>query len=288
MRPTRLPSSDPRTSAIRTRRAPTAALVTAATTAATATAATAATAAVATVALIAAVAGPFAAPAGAANPKESAQAEYEAALKAANDQGVHYVSSAKQTNVVFSVSGDTGVKSGTQTLSLQEKKVKEHMTVVLVGSTGYANGNAAALHNIIGLANTPAKKYAGKWLSFPATNQQYAQLVTGLLNSQVANELTMVGPFHYGTAKTIDGKSTVAVVGKVSDGSGETLPATLYVPASGTPYPVEQTTGSPSSKAVSGTVTFTKWGQHVTQKAPTHTVSLTKLVPVASSGTTTG
>jgi hypothetical protein len=225
-------------------------------------------------------------PAGASRPA-SAQTEYLAAINAVGDQGVHYASHAKQGNISFNVSGDTGVKSGTQTLTLVQGKTTEHMTVVAVGSAGYVNGNPTALKNVMGLSATTAKKYSGKWISFDPTSQQYSELVAGLLDSQVGSELKMNGPFHYGAPKTLDGKSAIAVVGSVSDNSGNTVSSTLWVAASGPPLPIEQTTGTSSKGSIAGTVTFTKWGEKVAQKAPAHPTAIAKLVPASASGATT-
>jgi hypothetical protein len=227
-----------------------------------------------------------AAPAGASQ-TPSAQTKYLAAINAVGDQGVHFASHAKQGNVTFSVTGDTGNKSGAQTLTLKQGSTLEHMTVILVGSTGYINGNTTALTDVIGLSKTASKKYAGKWVSFSAAKQQYTDLTAGLLDSQVSGELKMSGPYHYGKTKTINGKSATAIVGKVSDDSGNSVASTLYVATSGTPLPLEQTTGPSGKGTISGTVEFTKWGQTVAQKAPAHSISVTKLPGVATSSTTT-
>jgi hypothetical protein len=232
------------------------------------------------------VVGLAAAPVGASRPA-SAQTEYLAAINAVGDQGVHYASHAKQGNVAFTVSGDTGVKSGTQTLTLKEGSTLEHMTVVSVGSTGYVKGNPTALKNVMGLSAATAKKYGGKWVSFDPANAHYSELVAGLLDSQVAGELKMSGPFHYGATKTIDGKSAVGVVGSVSDNAGHSVSSTLWVAASGPPLPIEQTTGTSSKGTIAGTVTFTKWGENVAQKVPAHATAVSKLVPASASGSTT-
>jgi hypothetical protein len=225
-------------------------------------------------------------PAGATTPA-TAQTKYLASINAVGDQGVHFVSHAKQGNVTFTVSGDTGSKSGTQTLSLKQGSTLEHMTVVLVGSTGYVNGNPTALTDVLGLSKTGAKKYAGTWVSFPATKQQYGDLVAGLLDSEVSGELKMNGPYKFGKTKTINGKSATAIVGTVSDDSGNSIGSTLYVSASGAPLPIQQTTGPTGKGTITGTVTFTKWGQNVSQKAPAHSISVTKLAAVSTSGSTT-
>ena len=156
--------------------------------------------AAATVAAVAA-----APPAGAAS-TPSAQSLYQAALKAAGGENVHFASSATQDGVSIDVDGDTGSTSGAQTLTVTKGKTVEHVRAMVVGSTGYINGNDTALHNVIGLTTKQAHTYAGKWLSFPTSNTALATLVQGLLTSQVPDELQMGGPFTYGPPTTVDGE----------------------------------------------------------------------------------
>jgi hypothetical protein len=237
-----------------------------------------------------AVTAPGAAPAGAA-PAESAQSLYDAAVKAATSQGVHFSSVATQSGTTLRVSGDTGRSSGAQMLTVSKGNVVENVTAEVVGSTGYVKGNATALHNIIGLSSAKASKYAGKWMSFPTSNQALSTLVAGLKNSDVADEIQMSGPYTYGTAKTVAGTRALAVRGKVTDGSGDSVPVILYVPALGTPQPLEQVTNPGASKTSSdirGTVTFSRWGEKTTETAPSHTVSLLKLAPASVTGSSTG
>jgi hypothetical protein len=220
----------------------------------------------------------------------SAQAEYEAALKAAGSQGVHFASSASQGTVTIRVTGDTGTTSGAQTLTVKKGNLTEQVSALLVGSMGYVKGNATALHNVIGLSSSLSRKYAGTWLSFPTSNSSLAQLVAGLLNSQVSNELQMSGPYSYGTATTVGSQHVLAVHGTVSTQSGSKVPVVLYVAATGSPLPAEEVTNpgtTGGSSAIHGTVAFSHWGEKTKEKAPSHSVSLLKLVPSASSGATT-
>jgi hypothetical protein len=237
---------------------------------------------------LAAVAAPT--PAGAST-SASAQSEYQSALNAAGGKGVHFASSASQQGVSFSVQGDTGTSSGLQTLTVQKKgSPSEHVTAMVVGSTGYLKGNAAALHSVIGLTATQSRTYAGTWLSFPTSNSALAELVSGLLNAQVAGELEMSGPFSYGTTTTVSGQRALAVRGYVGTESGGKVPVVLYVTASGPPLPMEEVTnpgGTGGATAVHGTVIFTHWGENATETAPARSVSLLKLAPPSASGTTT-
>jgi hypothetical protein len=233
-----------------------------------------------------------AAPAGAATtPGSSASTEYQAALKAVGSQGVHFVSTANQGGVTLDVSGDAGTTSGQQTLVVKNKKITERMTARVVGANGYVNGNAAALQNVIGLTAAQSKKYAGKWMSFPTSNQGLDELVGGLLSSQVSKEIEIGGPYTYGTDATVGGQHSLAIDGSVATQNGSKVPVVLYVPASGTPLPIEEITNagkSGGSSAVHGTVTFSRWGENKSQTAPTNTVSLLKLVPASSSSSSAG
>jgi hypothetical protein len=220
----------------------------------------------------------------------NAQAEYQAVIKAVGTQGVHFASSATQSGVSIEVDGDTGATSGAQTLTVKKGSLAEHVTALVVGTTGYVKGNATALQNVIGLSGALSKKYAGSWLSFPTSNSALAELVSGLLNSQVTTELQMSGPYSYGAASTVHGEHVVAVRGSVSTQSGSKVPVVLYVPASGTPVPVEEVTNpgrTGGSTAIHGTVVFTNWGENTSRTAPGKSVSLLKLVPASTSGATT-
>jgi hypothetical protein len=219
----------------------------------------------------------------------SAQSEYQAILKAVGSEGVHFSSAASQSGVTIHVVGDTGTTSGVQTLTVKKGSLSEQVTAIVVGSTGYVKANATALRNVIGLTNAQSHKYAGAWLSFPTTNSALGQLVGGLLNSQVASELQMSGPYSYGTASTVNGQKALAVHGSVSTQSGSKVPEILYVSATSTPLPIEEITNPANtggSTAIHGTVTFTHWGETTTKTAPGSSVSLLKLVPGATSGAT--
>ena len=81
------------------------------------------------------------------------------------------------------------------------------------------------------------------------------------------------------------GQKATAIKGSVATQSGGKVPVVLYVPASGTPLPIEEVTNAGSSggsSAIHGTVTFSHWGENKSQAAPTHTTSLLKLVPASS------
>ena len=121
-----------------------------------------------------------------------------------------------------------------------------------------------ALHNVIGLGTSTSNKYAGKWLSFPTSNTGLAQLVAGLLKSQVDSELGLDSPYTYGADATVNGQQAVAIKGEVSTSSGGKVTEVLYIPTSGKPLPIQEVTnpGSTSSSSIHGTVSFANWGEN--------------------------
>jgi len=251
---------------------------------------TAAAACAAALGALSAVAAPalVAGAAGATNP--SAQSEYQPAMKAVGHQGVHFSSTASQNGVTIRVSGDTGASAGMQVLTVHNGSLTERMTALVVGSTGYVNGNSAALHHVIGLTSAQSSKYAATWLSFPTSNNGLDELVTGLLNSQVASELEMTGPYTYGPTATVGGRSALTIHGYETTQGGGKVVTVLYVPATGTPLPIQEVTnpaGTGGRSAIRGTVTFSHWGERTTEQAPARSVSLLKIVPTSSGSATT-
>lgn len=255
-----------------------------------AAAAAAVGAGLATLAALAALAAAPVQVAGAASNGPSAQAEYNAAIKAVGAKGVHFESTALQNGVSLTVIGDTGTTSGAQKVTVKNGKTIEHMNALVVGSTGYIQANAAALHDIIRLTSSQSSRYANEWLSFPTSNSSLAGLVNGLLNSQVSTELQIGGPYSYGAATTVRGQHVVSVRGSVGNQNGSSVPIVVYIPATGAPLPVEEVTNPGQSghgSAIHVAVTFSRWGETTTEKAPAHALSLLKIVPPTSGTTST-
>jgi hypothetical protein len=217
---------------------------------------------------------------GPAGATASAQATYNAALAYAATQDVHYVSSATQGTAVLTVDGHTGPTSGEQSLTVKNGTTSETLTVKLIGTTGYLQGNAAALTKIIGLTAKQGSTYANKWLSFPTGNQTLDQLISGLRNKDVAAELKLSGPFVFGHAKTIGGHAALAIVGNSTDSTGKKFATTLYVESGTPPRPLLEVTNPGAGKtAINGSVSFSNWGQQTQVTKPSHALSLLSLAP---------
>ncbi len=113
-------------------------------------------------ATLAAAAAGVAATSGSATAAVVAKSKYQAAMKAAAAQNVHYVSTATEQGISLEVVGDTGKTSGSQLLEVQKGSITEELSVVLIGKTGYVRGNVSALENVLGLTAPQSNTYSAR------------------------------------------------------------------------------------------------------------------------------
>jgi hypothetical protein len=233
-------------------------------------------------ATLAAAAAGVAATSGSATAAVVAKSKYHPAIKAAAAQNVHYVSTATEQGISLEVVADTGKTSGSQTLEVQKGSTTEELSVVLIGKTGYVRGNVSALESVLGLTAAQSSSYENRWLSFPTSTGSLSELVSGLLDSEVAPELEMTGPYTFGGTKVIGGHLTQAIKGTAASSSGTKVPIVLYVESSGTPRPVQEIT-NPNAKSsdIRATVTFSNWGEVTHPVAPARSVPLVPLLPAS-------
>jgi hypothetical protein len=210
----------------------------------------------------------------------TAKSKYQAALRAAASQNVHYVWRASEQGMSWALNVDTGKTSGSQTLVVQSGTTTEQLAVVLVGSTGYLRGNASALAKVLGLSAAQSDTYSERWLSFPTNSAALSALVRGLRQSEVDEQLQMTGPYVMGGTKVIAGQLTQAIEGTAATSSGTKVPIILYVAATGTPVPVREVTNPDAkSSAIRGTMTFSDWGETRDPQAPAASIPLVPLLP---------
>jgi hypothetical protein len=138
--------------------------------------------------------------------------------------------------------------------------------LVRIGATTYIRGSDAFYRRFAGPA--AARLLHGKWLKAPATDGRLRSLVP---LTSIASLLARVGA-HRGAlankgAVTYRGQRVVEIRDP-SDGS------TLYVAASGTPYPVAIVGGR---KGPAGAIAFDRWNQPVSLSAPPQAIDLATL-----------
>jgi hypothetical protein len=173
------------------------------------------------------------------------------------------------------ISGST--VSGNRPISLNMELVagkgaKGHLTlgglgidIVEVERAFYLRGSAAFYRSVAGAA--AARLLQGKWLKAPSNSGEFASLaqltnLSSLLGSALGNH----GALTKGAETTVAGRRAIPVRDTTKGG-------TLFVAATGTPYPLEITkTGSEG-----GTVDFTEWNKPVTLTAPAGAINITQL-----------
>ena len=138
--------------------------------------------------------------------------------------------------------------------------------LVLLGNHAYLRAGPAFWKQF-SKAKGVGQLLAGKWLKFEANDAQLGSLMSLASDKALFDELaTNHGKLVNRGATTYKGQSVVAIYDTQEKG-------TLYVSASGTPYPVALV----KTKGRTGTVTFDHWNQPVGLAAPKGALDFSKL-----------
>jgi len=139
------------------------------------------------------------------------------------------------------------------------------LRLVNVDRTVYINGSAAFYRRFVGAA--AAKLLPGKWLKAPAARGPLVSLaaLTNLSNV-IDTALGAHGALSRAPSRRIDGREVVGVADRAGGG-------TLYVAATGTPYPVAIV----ETGARGGTVAFDRWNKAVSLAVPANAVGIDQL-----------
>ncbi len=96
-------------------------------------------------------------------------------LKAAGSRSsVHYLSSGTASGHTIQIVGDVGKGRGIQRITFKSHGQSGPATVFVVSRTAYIRGNTFTMRNFFGFTQTESAKYAGKWISIPATSSAYS------------------------------------------------------------------------------------------------------------------
>jgi hypothetical protein len=144
---------------------------------------------------------------------------------------------------------------------------QEGFTIQLIQVNGavYINGSTAFYNHVGGAA--AAQLLQGKWLKAPSNSGELASLAELTnLSKLIDTALASHGKLAKGTATTIEGTKAIAINDTSKGG-------TLYVAATGTPFPLEIA----KSGAESGKVVLDRWDQPVSLSAPAGAIDIGKL-----------
>jgi hypothetical protein len=138
--------------------------------------------------------------------------------------------------------------------------------IVHVGQTVYIQGTPTFWQHFGGAA--AARVLSGRWLKAPATGQfgSLAQLtdMQQLMGSLLSGHSH--GSLSKGGVTTVQGHKAVAVSDRARGG-------TLYVAATGQPYPIEIKKAGSNG----GQIVFDRFNQQVSLAAPTDTIDISRL-----------
>jgi hypothetical protein len=134
-----------------------------------------------------------------------------------------------------------------------------------IGKTVYIKGSPAFYKKIGGTA--AAQLFQGKWLKAPASNSDFASL------SQLTNLRQLVDQTLSNHGSSLTKIGTSMINGQKVVGITDKTKGTLYIAATGQPYPVQIVkTGSGGGK-----ITFDRWNSSVTLAAPANAIDLAQL-----------
>lgn len=141
--------------------------------------------------------------------------------------------------------------------------------LIEVANTVYIKGSSSFYRHIGGSA--AAQLLQGKWLKAPASSSGFASIgqLTNL-RQLVDQTLADHGTLTKSGTTTINGQKVVGVTDKTKGG-------TLYLAATGKPYPVQISRNG----AGTGTITFDRWNEPVTLAAPANAIDIAQLQAAA-------
>ncbi len=141
--------------------------------------------------------------------------------------------------------------------------------LIEVANTVYIKGSSSFYKHIGGSA--AAQLLQGKWLKAPANSSGFASIgqLTNL-RQLVDQTLADHGTLTKSGTTTIQGQKVVGVTDKGNGG-------TLYIAATGKPYPVQISRNGSGT----GTITFSRWNEPVTLAAPANAIDIAQLQAAA-------
>jgi hypothetical protein len=137
--------------------------------------------------------------------------------------------------------------------------------LIQVSGTVYIKGSAAFYKHIGGTA--AAQLLQGKWLKAPSNDSDFASLsqltdLRQLVDQTLANHGTLK---KTGTS-TVNGQKVVGITDTTKGG-------TLYIAATGKPYPIEISKNGSGG----GKISFDRWNEAVTLSAPANAIDVAQL-----------
>jgi hypothetical protein len=182
---------------------------------------------------------------------------------AAGEAGVDWVGTSRVSGTSVTLTTKAGRHDGLQTITFRIGAKEGQVSIILVRTTVYIQGNVFGLEQYLGFSTSAAEKEAGHWLSIAEPDATlvtiFETVAAGLTVGTTVSELAMSGPMTETATKTVAGQHVVGIRGTtLPDSEAPSTPQVLYVKSTGEHLPVEavQVLKSETSSEVLG-----PWGQ---------------------------
>ena len=193
---------------------------------------------------------------------EQVVADAQKAAKAASSVHISGLGTQNRQPIGIDLSLARG-KGATGSVSYKGAKID----LIVIGKDAYLRAGPALWKKVSGGGAAAAALFANKWLKFPTDNAQFAGFTDLTDPNKFFNKLKQHGKLENQGVTTYKSQSVVAIRDTTQGG-------TLYVAASGTPYPVAVVKSKGSS---AGAISFDQWNQPVTLTAPKGALDFSKL-----------
>jgi hypothetical protein len=190
---------------------------------------------------------------------------FSSALAAAHAQrSVHYVMKQTSPGRTVTIVGDAAISSGIQQITYKKGAQAGHVTVLVVANTAYLRGDSFTLTNYMRFPADAATAYAGRWLVLAHTAPDFKTVAAAVRLGSMLDQLKMPQPLTSTGTTTVKGTHVIGLRSQFSR-AGQQITETLYVPAAGSPLPVEQIA---EGRTFQLKITLSDWNEPVDVSAP--------------------
>jgi hypothetical protein len=191
----------------------------------------------------------------------------------ANGFSFHFVDQSRVGSKTTTLSGDDTQAGSDQSLSGSGSALE---VVRRADGSVFVRGAAGALVGALGLSQTTAGTYAGKWITVLSGDPPYGALVAALDPEKELDAFVPTAPYTLEGPRPFHHLTVVGVSGpaRASAANGQAHVATFYVPTEPpyTPVGATLTFGVGSGRGVEAVV-FGRWGQRTNPPAPSTAVA---------------
>jgi hypothetical protein len=185
---------------------------------------------------------------------------------------VHVISVFRRGAMTESFQDDEATNQGRQLIRAGSVRAE----VIQIGRRAYLTGNGDAMVHYFGFPQHERSRLADRWVSLTPSDPGYKTVVTDVTINSDINDLLPSAPLT-STITKLDGRSVIAITGRppASQDPPQGAILTLYVSKTTQPLPIQETLTAPGG--ISGTSTFTSWGQPVNVSPPVHAIPVSTI-----------